>query len=78
MRCEQIAWAEQVEGEVRRYFEHAITLRESVRLLRALGAADCPLQLDLVRCESLKALEPSSCQRLLQKNYRRRSIAVYL
>ena len=63
---------------MRRYFEHAITLRESVRLLRALVAGDTPMQLDLVRCESLKALEPSSCQRLLQKNYRTRSLAVKL
>ena len=65
-----------------RYFAHALTLRETVLFLRqnsafkssssAAGeeeAADMCLGLDLIRCESLQSLDPSTASRLLNKNY---------
>ena len=67
-----------------RYFAHALTLRETVLFLRqnsALkcsssaageeeeGSSDMCLGLDLIRCESLQSLDPSTASRLLNKNY---------
>ncbi|RZF37455.1 hypothetical protein LSTR_LSTR011369 [Laodelphax striatellus] len=52
------------EGEVRRYFEHALILRSTVMRLRHVNAG-----LDLVRCESLQSLDNDTCARLLEKNY---------
>lgn len=67
------------EGEAQRYFEHALTLRSTIDILRynsnmknLLGSdhnsASC-LGLDLIRCESLQSLDHSTCTRLLKKNY---------
>lgn len=58
------------EGEAQRYFDHALVLRHTIRALRynsALGPLN--LALDLVRCESLQSLEPTTRGRLLNKNY---------
>lgn len=68
------------EGEAQRYFDHALTLRDTIRFLRnnaAIGpescgttpSADWGLGLDLVRCESLQNLDQDTCARLLNKNY---------
>ncbi|XP_075525243.1 protein FAM91A1 isoform X1 [Dermacentor variabilis] len=73
------------EGEAQRYFDHALTLQDTVRFLRH-NAAIVPesetqpaeesssttgfgLGLDLVRCESLQNLDQDTCARLLNKNY---------
>ncbi|KAH7974670.1 hypothetical protein HPB49_018037 [Dermacentor silvarum] len=73
------------EGEAQRYFDHALTLQDTVRFLRH-NAAIAPesgtqqaeesstttgfgLGLDLVRCESLQNLDQDTCARLLNKNY---------
>ena len=68
------------EGEAQRYFDHAITLRDTIRFLRynkelALdpageGGSGCGTGVDLLRCESLLGLEPATCARVLNKNYR--------
>jgi len=63
------------EGEARRYFDHAVVLKNSIMFLRnnkellsdeengnALG-------LDLLRCESMNSLEPAACARILNKRY---------
>ncbi|XP_010219914.1 PREDICTED: protein FAM91A1 [Tinamus guttatus] len=67
------------EGEAQRYFDHALTLRNTILFLRHnkdLGAqAVQPEQpsngfpLDLLRCESLLGLDPATCSRVLNKNY---------
>uniref|UniRef100_A0A2R5LL69 Protein FAM91A1 n=1 Tax=Ornithodoros turicata TaxID=34597 RepID=A0A2R5LL69_9ACAR len=69
------------EGEAQRYFDHALTLQDTVRFLRHngnvqpvhQGGASSPhgtgLGLDLVRCESLQNLDRDTCARLLRKNY---------
>ncbi|CAN8001751.1 unnamed protein product [Ixodes hexagonus] len=72
------------EGEAQRYFDHALTLQDTVRFLRnnasispegpATGEAGTAtptsgLGLDLVRCESLQNLDAETCARLLNKNY---------
>lgn len=68
------------EGEAQRYFDHALTLQDTVRFLRhnaaitpeGSGAEQSPssgLGLDLVRCESLQNLDQDTCARLLSKNY---------
>lgn len=51
------------EGEAARYFEHAQTLRTTIERLRRNN------EMDLIRCESLSALDSKSLLRLLQKNY---------
>ncbi|CAM1299012.1 FAM91A1 (predicted) [Pycnogonum litorale] len=70
------------EGEAQRYFEHALTLRNTISVLRhnvkmskqLESKNDCyngnGLGLDLIRCESLQSLDPGTCTRLLNKNYR--------
>jgi len=55
------------EGEARRYFEHALTLRSTVKALRS---ENCPGKLDLIRWESLKSLSADTCVRFLKKNYK--------
>lgn len=69
------------EGEAQRYFDHALTLQDTVRFLRRnarirpverSGSGSPPgtgLGLDLVRCESLQNLDRDTCARLLHKNY---------
>lgn len=67
------------EGEARRYFDHALTLRDTIVFLRHNpwlisdmdGSASNPigLGLDLLRCESLQNLDLETCSRLLNKNY---------
>lgn len=63
------------EGEAQRYFDHAITLRDTVLFLRYnkdLGVEpdQVPAKgLDLLRCESLNSLDSAACGRVLQKNY---------
>jgi hypothetical protein len=56
------------EGEAQRYFEHARTLKKTILFLRnnpSMGS----MSVDLLRCESLLNLDPSTCARLLKKNY---------
>ncbi|XP_032220338.2 protein FAM91A1 [Nematostella vectensis] len=61
------------EGEAQRYFDHAVTLRNTILFLRynrTLGTdSTLPIGLDLLRCESLNGLDAAACSRVLQKNY---------
>ncbi|XP_071043761.1 protein FAM91A1 isoform X2 [Parasteatoda tepidariorum] len=67
------------EGEARRYFDHAFSLRDTIIFLRHNNellydskndiSASNPIGLDLLRCESLQNLDPETCSRLLLKNY---------
>lgn len=64
------------EGEAARYFSHAFTLRDTIQFLRQNSQLSSPnleenmcLGLDLIRCESLQSLDPSTAARLLKKNY---------
>eukprot|EP01137_Pigoraptor_chileana_P010755 Opistho-2@60752 len=66
------------EGEAQRYFDHALTLRDTLAFLRynaTLGTPDddeagtAGFGLDLLRVESLSSLDTQTCTRLLQKNY---------
>ncbi|UYV84995.1 FAM91A1 [Cordylochernes scorpioides] len=71
------------EGEARRYFDHALTLRNTIMFLRnnsqfTLSCNDASedssntdnaMGLDLIRCESLQNLDQETCTRLLNKNY---------
>ena len=64
------------EGEAQRYFDHAITLRDTIRFLRFNKELTVDLEyvssgqgIDLLRCESLLGLEPATCSRVLNKNY---------
>ncbi len=65
------------EGEAARYFAHAHTLRETILFLRQNAqfktdddaALDLCLGVDLIRCESLQSLDPSTASRVLNKNY---------
>lgn len=63
------------EGEAQRYFDHAITLRDTILFLRynrnlGLEPGQVPAKgLDLLRCESLNSLDSAACGRVLQKNY---------
>ncbi|XP_044756483.1 protein FAM91A1 isoform X2 [Coccinella septempunctata] len=54
------------EGEARRFFDHAVILRSTILALRKLPSCG----LDLVRLESLQALDEATCSRLLQKKYK--------
>uniref|UniRef100_A0AAY4CMV4 Protein FAM91A1 n=1 Tax=Denticeps clupeoides TaxID=299321 RepID=A0AAY4CMV4_9TELE len=67
------------EGEAQRYFDHALTLRNTILFLRynkeltSDQSPDIPnigLPLDLLRCESLLGLDPATCSRVLNKNYK--------
>ncbi|PAA70011.1 hypothetical protein BOX15_Mlig003542g1 [Macrostomum lignano] len=57
------------EGEVARYFWHAVNLRDTVARLRHNPKINGGLGLDLLRTESLLSLEPASRSRILAKNY---------
>ena len=68
------------EGEAQRYFDHAITLRDTIRFLRhnrdlvsepdhVNSVASSGQGVDLLRCESLLGLDPATCTRVLNKNY---------
>ena len=60
------------EGEAKRYFEHAFTLRNTIQFLRynpAIDPAGVGAGVDLLRCESLNSLDASTCSRVLNKNY---------
>jgi hypothetical protein len=67
------------EGEAQRYFDHAVTLRDTIRFLRYnrdlhLSQEEgmdmsAGLGIDLLRCESLLGLDPATCSRVLNKNY---------
>ena len=64
------------EGEAQRYFDHAVTLRDTVRFLRHNrelcvddDSAGGGQGIDLLRCESLLGLDPATCARVLNKNY---------
>ncbi|XP_007488352.1 protein FAM91A1 isoform X2 [Monodelphis domestica] len=67
------------EGEAQRYFDHALTLRNTILFLRhnkdLVTQTAQPEQLnygfplDLLRCESLLGLDPATCSRVLNKNY---------
>ncbi|XP_064626178.1 protein FAM91A1-like isoform X2 [Lineus longissimus] len=64
------------EGEAQRYFDHAITLRDTIRFLRYnkdlypdQEYCGTGLGVDLLRCESLLGLDPGTCTRVLNKNY---------
>ena len=68
---------EQIEGEARRYYEHAITLRNTLKFLRhnpsligAVNSGGSGLGVDLLRLESMASLDPGTLRRVLQKNYR--------
>ncbi|KAG2467107.1 protein FAM91A1 isoform X1 [Polypterus senegalus] len=65
------------EGEAQRYFEHAVTLRNTILFLR--HNKDLTLDpeqpsngfaVDLLRCESLLGLDSATCSRVLNKNYK--------
>uniref|UniRef100_A0A8C4SV30 Family with sequence similarity 91 member A1 n=1 Tax=Erpetoichthys calabaricus TaxID=27687 RepID=A0A8C4SV30_ERPCA len=65
------------EGEAQRYFEHAVTLRNTILFLRHnKDLTSDPEQpssgfaLDLLRCESLLGLDSATCSRVLNKNYK--------
>uniref|UniRef100_A0A8C1FN26 Family with sequence similarity 91 member A1 n=1 Tax=Cyprinus carpio carpio TaxID=630221 RepID=A0A8C1FN26_CYPCA len=60
------------EGEAQRYFDHALTLRNTILFLRYNKdlTPDQGLPLDLLRCESLLGLDPATCSRVLNKNYK--------
>ncbi|KAM9198750.1 protein FAM91A1 isoform 2-T2 [Dugong dugon] len=67
------------EGEAQRYFDHALTLRNTILFLRhnkdlvaqtaQPDQPNCGFPLDLLRCESLLGLDPATCSRVLNKNY---------
>ncbi|OCT77149.1 hypothetical protein XELAEV_18032345mg [Xenopus laevis] len=64
------------EGEAQRYFDHALTLRNTILFLRhnkdlvaQPEQVNTGLPLDLLRCESLLGLDPATCSRVLNKNY---------
>lgn len=68
------------EGEAQRYFDHAITLRDTIRFLRHNKElvtdvdqnntkAASGQSVDLLRCESLLGLDSATCTRVLNKNY---------
>uniref|UniRef100_A0A8C7SQM0 Family with sequence similarity 91 member A1 n=1 Tax=Oncorhynchus mykiss TaxID=8022 RepID=A0A8C7SQM0_ONCMY len=60
------------EGEAQRYFDHALTLRNTILFLRYNKelTTDQGLPLDMLRCESLLGLDQATCSRVLNKNYK--------
>ena len=66
----------EAEGEARRYFVHALTLRDTLKFMRynkdlTLNGEQCSgLAVDLIRCESLLGLDSATRARVLNKNYR--------
>ncbi|KAL4235865.1 hypothetical protein ACF0H5_004253 [Mactra antiquata] len=63
----------EAEGEARRYFVHALLLRDTVRFLRynknLCADNETGSAVDLIRCESLLSLDASTRARVLNKNY---------
>lgn len=63
------------EGEARRYFQHALTLRDTLKFLRynkdITLDSDSPngVAVDLIRCESLLGLDHATRARVLNRNY---------
>ena len=60
------------EGEAQRYFDHAITLRNTIRYLRYNKSTYIPGSdggVDLFRCERLDSLESETVRRILTNNY---------
>eukprot|EP00041_Stephanoeca_diplocostata_P003725 m.37467 g.37467 ORF g.37467 m.37467 type:complete len:874 (+) comp14563_c0_seq2:179-2800(+) len=63
------------EGDAQTYFDHAMSLRDTIRYLRhnptlgILGDTGHGLGVDLLRCESVNSLDAQTCARVLQKNY---------
>ncbi|KAK6188765.1 hypothetical protein SNE40_004877 [Patella caerulea] len=64
------------EGEARRYFDHALTLRDTIQFLRHNKSLCADLEqttnglgLDLIRCESMLSLDPATRARVFNKNY---------
>jgi hypothetical protein len=60
------------EGEAQRYFDHAITLRNTLRFLRKNEAnkiKGCDGGVDLVRCERLNSLDHAARIRVLSRSY---------
>ncbi|XP_055337121.1 protein FAM91A1-like [Paramacrobiotus metropolitanus] len=76
---EKVMIEEEIQGEAKRYFDHAINLRKLLRFLRhnpalhigdpVYGDVGNGLGLDLLRCESLRGLDKASLNRVLKKNY---------
>ncbi len=80
LRLSSVDWQVEsvAEGEAQRYFDHAITLRDTIRFLRhnrhlavdtTSGDGGGGQGIDLLRCESLLGLDPATCARVLNKNY---------
>ena len=74
---------EQAEGEAKRYYEHAITLRSTLTFLRnnpslfveegereGDGSNGVGLGVDLLRLESMASLDSATLGRVMQKNYK--------
>ncbi|XP_060576810.1 protein FAM91A1-like, partial [Ruditapes philippinarum] len=63
----------EAEGEARRYFVHALLLRDTVKFLRynksLCAENETGSAVDLIRCESLLSLDASTRSRVLNKNY---------
>lgn len=60
------------EGEAQRYFDHAITLRNTLKFLRynpALRMHGCDGGVDLLRCERLNSLDHAAKLRILSGSY---------
>lgn len=59
------------EGEAKRYFDHAVALRSTIRFLRAARTAPERERslVDVLRCESLSSLDASTRRRVLARNY---------
>ena len=73
---------EQIEGEARRYYDHAITLRNTLKFLRhnpsllGNGTSGSGLGVDLLRLESMASLDPGTLQKSPPENYRYGSVHV--
>eukprot|EP01135_Chromosphaera_perkinsii_P008465 Nk52_evm33s1360 gene=Nk52_evmTU33s1360 len=68
----------EAEGEAQTYFDHAVTLRDTLLFFRNtegifpglngdIGTSKQPI--DLIRFESLNSLDSATCSRVLNKNY---------
>eukprot|EP01129_Flabellula_baltica_P015718 TRINITY_DN8108_c0_g1_i1.p1 TRINITY_DN8108_c0_g1~~TRINITY_DN8108_c0_g1_i1.p1 ORF type:complete len:750 (-),score=128.69 TRINITY_DN8108_c0_g1_i1:34-1971(-) len=57
------------EGEAGRYFEHAITLRNTIRFLRKCDIIDTDGGVDLIRAERLNSIPHKSKLNILNRSY---------
>lgn len=60
------------EGDANRYFEHAVTLKDTLKTLRknpGLVVDGSTGELDMLRLESLSSLDWEARSRILKKNY---------